>query len=77
MENEESVRVEALEALLAIITSLVALSRTVAAIQVHPPASPYGPYVDAVALKGAAYWAVREAARAVVRIAAIYATEEK
>ncbi|HEY9354934.1 MAG TPA: hypothetical protein VIQ52_01355 [Arthrobacter sp.] len=77
MESEESVSAEKLEALLAIITSLVALSRTVAAIQVHAPASPYGPYVDAVALKGAAYWAVREAARAVVRIAAIYAAEEQ
>jgi len=75
MENEESVSVEELEALLAIVTSLVALSRTVAAIQLHPPASPYGPYVDAVALKGAAYWAVREATRVVARIAASYAIE--
>ena len=75
MESTKSVTVEELEALLAIVTSLTALSRTVAAIQLHPPESPYSPYVDAVALKGAAYWAVREAIRVLARIAASYAIE--
>ena len=75
MESEKRVSAEELGALLAIVTSLVALSRTVAAIQLRPPASPYGPYVDAVALNGAAYWAVREATRVLVRIAASYAVE--
>lgn len=71
MESKESLSAEDLEALRAIAVSIAALQRTVAANQAVPPASSYGPYVDAVAEKAATYWALAELARVAARLAAV------
>ena len=71
MDNNKSANAEDRDALSVIAVSLDRLERILAASEVHPPPSAYGPYVDALARKAEAYWVLSEVARVDVRLAAL------
>ena len=71
MESTKPANAADREALRAIADSLDRLEQIVAASEIHPPPSVYGPYVDALARKAVAYWVLSEVARVDVRLAAL------
>ena len=71
MENRAAVDAEDIAVLRAIGASLAAINQTIVANQACPWESPYGPYVDAVARKAAAYWTLTELTRVDSRLAAL------
>ena len=71
MESRAAVDAEDIAVLRDIAASVAALYRTIVANQACPLESPYGPYVDAVARKAAAYWALTELTRVDARLAAL------
>lgn len=71
MESRAAWDAENRKAMEAIAASVAALQRTVATNQADPPASSYGPYVDALARKAVSWARLAEVARVEAKNAAL------